>query len=100
MTGAPLPEPAASPTATEAGVPSTARPPQPRWRQTLVLLARNPTAAVAATVLLLIVLMAVFAQGIAASGPTDLSVGGRLPGPSPAHPFCHQNLRPGHPHPG
>src|SRR3712207_961382 len=92
MTGAPLPEPAASPTATDAGVPSTARPPQPRWRQTLVLLARNPTAAVAATVLLLIVLMAVFDETLAPSGPNEIAVEDRLQPPSLAHPFGTDDL--------
>ncbi|WP_448611108.1 ABC transporter permease [Geodermatophilus sp. URMC 60] len=92
MTGAPLPEPAASPTATDAGVPSTARPPRPRWQQTLVLLARNPTAAVAATVLLLIVLMAVFDETLAPSGPNEISVEDRLQPPSLDHPFGTDDL--------
>ncbi|MGR6966982.1 ABC transporter permease [Geodermatophilus sp. URMC 61] len=92
MTGAPLPEPAASPTATEAGVPSTARPPRPRWQQTLALLARNPTAAIAATVLLLIVLMAVFDEAIAPTGPNEIAVEDRLQPPSPAHPFGTDDL--------
>ena len=92
MTGAPLPEPAASSTATDAGVPSTERPPRPRWRQTLGLLARNPTAAVAATVLLLIVLMAVFDEAIAPTGPNEISVEDRLQPPSWQHPFGTDDL--------
>ena len=92
MTGAPLPEPAASPTATDAGVPSTARPPRPRWQQTLALLARNPTAAVAAAVLLLIVLMAVFDEAIAPYGPNEISVEDRLQAPSLDHPFGTDDL--------
>jgi peptide/nickel transport system permease protein len=92
MTGAPLPEPAASSTATDAGVPSTERPPRPRWRQTLGLLARNPTAAVAATVLLLIVLMAVFDEAIAPTGPNEISVEDRLQPPSWEHPFGTDDL--------
>lgn len=92
MTGAPLPEPAASPTATDAGVPPTARPPRPRWRQTLGLLARNPTAAAAATVLLLIVLVAVFDEAVAPSGPNEISVQDRLQPPSAAHPFGTDDL--------
>ena len=92
MTGAPLPEPAVSPTATDAGVPSTERPPRPRWRQTLGLLARNPTAAVAATVLLLIVLMAVFDEAIAPTGPNEISVEDRLQPPSWEHPFGTDDL--------
>jgi peptide/nickel transport system permease protein len=101
MTGAPLPEPAAPHTApgsgagpppTEAGVPSTARPPRPRWQQTLGLLARNPTAAVAATVLLLIVLMAVLDEAIAPAGPNEIAVEDRLQPPSLAHPFGTDDL--------
>ena len=92
MTGAPLPQPAASPTATDAGIPSAARPPRPRWRQTLGLLARNPTAAVAATVLLLIVLMAVFDEAIAPTGPNEISVEDRLQPPSWQHPFGTDDL--------
>ena len=92
MTGAPLPEPAASPTATDAGVPSTARPLRPRWRQTLGLLARNPTAAVAALVLLLIVLMAVFDEAIAPYGPNEIAVEDRLQPPSWEHPFGTDDL--------
>ena len=92
MTGAPLPEPAASSTATDAGVPSTERPPRPRWRQTLGLLARNPTAAVAATVLLLIVLMAVFDEAIAPYGPNEIAIEDRLQPPSWQHPFGTDDL--------
>jgi peptide/nickel transport system permease protein len=92
MTGQPLPEAAPSPTATDAGVPSTARPPRPRWRETLGLLARNPTAAVAATVLLLIVLMAVFDEAIAPYGPNEIAVEDRLQPPSLAHPFGTDDL--------
>ncbi|SDN57183.1 ABC transporter permease [Geodermatophilus sp. DSM 45219] len=92
MTGAPLPEPAVSPTATEAGVPSTARTSRPRWRETLVLLARNPTAAVAATVLLLIALMAVFDETLAPSGPNEIAVEDRLQPPSLEHPFGTDDL--------
>ncbi|SHN86891.1 peptide/nickel transport system permease protein [Geodermatophilus obscurus] len=92
MTGAPLPEPAASPTATEAGVPSTTRPPRPRWRETLGLLIRNPTAATAATLLLLIVLMAVFDDTIAPSGANEIAVEDRLQPPSLEHPFGTDDL--------
>jgi peptide/nickel transport system permease protein len=92
MTGAPLPQPAASPTATDAGIPSTARPPRPRWRQTLGLLARNPTAAVAATVLLGIVLMAAFDESLAPEGPNVIAVEDRLQPPSLDHPFGTDDL--------
>jgi peptide/nickel transport system permease protein len=92
MTGQPLPEPAASPTATEAGVRSTQRPPRPRWRETLGLLLRNPTAAVSATVLVLIVLMAVFDETVAPSGANEIDVQSRLQPPSWAHPFGTDDL--------
>ena len=101
MTGAPLPEPAAphpapgsgaAPPPTDASVPSTARPPRPRWQQTLGLLARNPTAAVAATVLLLIVLVAVLDEAIAPTGPNEIAVEDRLQPPSLAHPFGTDDL--------
>lgn len=92
MTGQPLPEPAPSPTATDAGVPSRRRPPRPRWRETLGLLLRNPTAAVAGTVLLLIVLVAVFDEAVAPAGANDIDVAERLQPPSPAHPFGTDDL--------
>ncbi|MGX5656545.1 ABC transporter permease [Geodermatophilus nigrescens] len=92
MTGAPLPEPAASPTATDAGVRSTQRAPRPRWRETLGLLARNPTAAIAAAVLVLLVLMAVFDETVAPDGPNEISVDDRLQAPSWAHPFGTDDL--------
>ncbi len=92
MTGAPLPEPAVSPTATDAGVRSAQRPPRPRWRETLGLLARNPTAAVAAVVLLLIVLAALFDETLAPAGPNEISVDDRLQAPSWEHPFGTDDL--------
>jgi len=92
MTGQPLPEPAPSPTATDAGVPSTARPPTPRWRETVRLLLRNPTAAVSSLLLLAIVLIAVFDETLAPYGPNDISVEDRLQAPSWAHPFGTDDL--------
>jgi peptide/nickel transport system permease protein len=92
MTGAPLPEPAASPTTTEAGVPSTARPPRPRWRETLGLLLHNPTAAVAGLLLLGIVLVALLDETIAPTGPNEVAIDDRLQPPSLAHPFGTDDL--------
>ncbi|MGY1688951.1 ABC transporter permease [Geodermatophilus sp. SYSU D01105] len=92
MTGAPLPEPAVSATATDAGVPSLQRPARPRWRETLGLLARNPTAAIAATVLLLIILMAVFDETLAPSAANEIDVEDRLQPPSLDHPFGTDDL--------
>ncbi|MGY1642892.1 ABC transporter permease [Geodermatophilus sp. SYSU D00703] len=77
-------------TAQVASVPL--RPARPRWRETLGLLARNPTAAVAATVLLLIVLMAVFDEALAPSAANEIDVEDRLQPPSPEHPFGTDDL--------
>jgi peptide/nickel transport system permease protein len=88
MTGRPAP----APSVTDAGVPATQRPPRGRWRETLGLLARNPTAAVATLVLLGIVLIAVFDETLAPSGPNEISVGDRLQAPSLDHPFGTDDL--------
>ncbi|SNR46295.1 ABC transporter permease [Blastococcus mobilis] len=92
MTGQPLPEPAPSPTATDAGIPSTQRAARPRWRETLGLLARNPAAAVSGALLLLIVLVAVFDEALAPTGPNEISVEDRLQPPSLEHPFGTDDL--------
>jgi peptide/nickel transport system permease protein len=72
--------------------PAPLRPARPRWRETLGLLARNPTAAIAATVLLLIVLMAVFDETLAPSGANEIDVADRLQPPSLEHPFGTDDL--------
>lgn len=97
MTGAPLPPPDA-PVAgqgddkgTSPG-PTTLRPVRPRWRETLGLLARNPTAAVAAVLLIGIVLMSLFDETLAPQGPNEISVADRLQSPSWAHPFGTDDL--------
>jgi peptide/nickel transport system permease protein len=81
-----------APSVTEASVPSAQRPPRGRWRETLGLLARNPTAAVATLVLLGIVLVALFDETLAPSGPNEISVGDRLQAPSLEHPFGTDDL--------
>jgi peptide/nickel transport system permease protein len=81
-----------APSVAEAGVPSAQRPPRGRWRETLGLLARNPTAAVATLVLLGIVLVALFDETLAPSGPNEISVGDRLQAPSLEHPFGTDDL--------
>ncbi|WP_204261148.1 ABC transporter permease [Blastococcus saxobsidens] len=96
MTGAPVPEPGGSPD-TPAGAPGTSpvaslKPARPRWRETLGLLARNPTAAVASVVLLLIVVVAVFDDTFAPEGANEISVTDRLQSPSWAHPFGTDDL--------
>jgi peptide/nickel transport system permease protein len=73
-------------------VPVPLRPARPRWRETLGLLARNPTAAVAATVLLLIILMAVFDETLAPSAANEIDVEDRLRPPSLEHPFGTDDL--------
>ena len=72
--------------------PTSSRPPRPRWRETLGMLARNPTAAIAATVLVLIVLVAVFDTAIAPAGPNDIDVVHRLEPPSWTHLFGTDDL--------
>ena len=72
--------------------PTSSRPPRPRWRETLGMLARNPTAAIAATVLVLIVLVAVFDTAIAPAGPNDIDVEHRLQPPSWTHLFGTDDL--------
>jgi peptide/nickel transport system permease protein len=96
VTGAPLPEPGNAPD-TPAGAPgaspeATLRPARPRWRETLSLLAHNPTAAIASLLLIAIVLIAVLDETLASEGPNDIDVGERLQSPSWAHPFGTDDL--------
>ncbi|SDF66485.1 peptide/nickel transport system permease protein [Blastococcus aurantiacus] len=97
MTGAPVPPPDA-PVAGQGDAkgtspgPTALRPARPRWRETLGLLARNPTAAVASLVLVGIVLMAIFDETLAPQGPSEVSVQDRLQSPSWAHPFGTDDL--------
>jgi peptide/nickel transport system permease protein len=97
MTGAPLPPPDA-PVAGQGDAkgtspgPTTLRPARPRWRETLGLLARNPTAAVSALVLIGIVLMSVFDETLAPQGANEIDVDDRLQSPSWAHPFGTDDL--------
>jgi len=85
MTGQPLPASGPLPTA-------ALRPARPRWRETLGLLARNPTAAGAAIVLLGIVLVAIFDTAIAPQGPNEIAVKERLQAPSLDHLFGTDDL--------
>ena len=92
--------PAESPTEPPGGSPAraterggaTLRPARPRWRETLGLLARNPTAAISAVVLLLIVLVAVFDDFFAPQGANEIDVAARLQGPSLEHWFGTDDL--------
>ncbi|HEX2073310.1 MAG TPA: ABC transporter permease [Geodermatophilus sp.] len=70
----------------------TFRPARPRWRETLGLLVRNPTAAVAALVLLAILLVAVLDETVAPDGPNEQDIANRLEPPSWAHPFGTDEL--------
>ncbi len=83
-----LPTPGATPAAPPPAEPlPTAARPRPRWRETLGLLVRNPTAAVSAVVLVLVVLVAVFDETIAPDGPNDQDPSRQLQPPSWDHPF-------------
>jgi peptide/nickel transport system permease protein len=72
--------------------PVPSRPARPRWRETLVLLAKNPTALTAAVVLLAIVVVAVFDQTFAPYPANEQDIGNRLQPPSGDHPFGTDNL--------
>jgi peptide/nickel transport system permease protein len=85
--------PAATERATaDRGTPVSLKAERPRWRETLGLLARNPTAAIAAVVLLLIVLVAIFDEQLAPQGANEIDVGARLQPPSLDHPFGTDDL--------
>ncbi len=94
MTALPTPgaTPGPTPGAPPAGQPVAPRPARPRWRETLGLLARNPTAAVAALVLLAIIVVAVFDETFAPAGPNVQDVPNRLEPPSWSHPFGTDDL--------
>jgi peptide/nickel transport system permease protein len=79
-------------TAQPTGTPVTLRPARPRWRETLGLLARNPTALIAAVVLLVIVVVATFDQTFAPYPANAQDIGNRLQPPSWDHPFGTDNL--------
>jgi peptide/nickel transport system permease protein len=68
------------------------RPERPRWRESLRLLARNPTAAVSAVLLLGIILLAVFAGPLAPSGANTQDIDHRLQAPGWDHPFGTDDL--------
>jgi peptide/nickel transport system permease protein len=67
-------------------------PARPRWRETLSLLAHNPTALIAALVLLAIVVVAVFDTAFAPQGANDQDIPNRLEAPSWSHPFGTDDL--------
>ncbi|MGZ4644236.1 MAG: ABC transporter permease [Blastococcus sp.] len=77
---------------TETMLPSSSRPPRPRWRETLLMLARNRTALIAAIVLVLIILVAVFDTAVAPSGANDVDILHRLEPPSWSHLFGTDDL--------
>jgi peptide/nickel transport system permease protein len=68
------------------------KPARPRWRETLSLLAHNPTALIAALVLLAIVVVAVFDTAFAPQGANDQDIPNRLEAPSWSHPFGTDDL--------
>jgi peptide/nickel transport system permease protein len=68
------------------------RPGRPRWRETLALLARDRTASVAALVLLVIIVVAIFDETFASQGPNEQDIPNRLQPPSVSHPFGTDDL--------
>ncbi|MGY1752206.1 ABC transporter permease [Blastococcus sp. SYSU D01042] len=82
----------AQPGPAASSAPATLRPARPRWRETLGLLARNPTAAVSTLLLLGLVLVAVFDETLAPQGPNEVDVEARLESPSWSHPFGTDDL--------
>ena len=68
------------------------KPATPRWRETLGLLARNPTAAFSTLLLLALVLVAVFDETLAPQGPNEVDVAARLQAPSGEHWFGTDDL--------
>jgi peptide/nickel transport system permease protein len=84
-----LPPPGATPI---SPTPVSFTPARPRWRETLSLLAHNPTALIAALVLLAIVVVAVFDTAFAPQGANDQDIPNRLEAPSWSHPFGTDNL--------
>jgi peptide/nickel transport system permease protein len=72
--------------------PVALTPPWPRWRETLVLLARNRTALVAALVLLAIILVAIFDETFAPQGANEQDIDNRLQAPSWSHLFGTDDL--------
>jgi peptide/nickel transport system permease protein len=87
-----LPTPGATPAAPPPGEPVRLTPARPRWRETLSLLARNPTALISALVLLGIVLVAIFGEALAPQGANEQDIGNRLEAPSWGHPFGTDDL--------
>ena len=77
---------------TAPGSPIVARPVRPRWRETLGLLARNPTALVSALVLVAIVVVAIFGETFAPHGANEQDIANRLQAPSGEHPFGTDDL--------
>jgi peptide/nickel transport system permease protein len=84
--------PSGPPSSDTEGRAPASRPARPRWQETLVLLARNPTAAVAAAVLLLIVLIAIFDEPLAPQTANEIDIAARLQPPSSAHWFGTDDL--------
>jgi peptide/nickel transport system permease protein len=93
MTGQPVPPPDSPvPAQTGTGRPASLKPARPRWRETLGLLARNPTAAIASVLLLLIIVVAIFDDTFATEGAGARDVGNRLQPPSWDNPFGTDDL--------
>jgi peptide/nickel transport system permease protein len=87
-----VPTPGGTPAAPTPAEPIVTRPVRPRWRDTLGLLVRDPTTAIAGLVLLLIIVVAIFDQTFASQGPNEQDIPGRLRPPSWSHPFGTDDL--------
>jgi peptide/nickel transport system permease protein len=87
-----LPTPGATPASPPPAEPLPSRPVRPRWRETLSLLAHNPTALVAALILLAIIVVAVFDDTFAPQGANEQDIPNRLEAPSWSHPFGTDDL--------
>jgi peptide/nickel transport system permease protein len=87
-----VPTPGANPAEPPPGGPVTTSPARPRWRESLVLLARNRTALVASLVLLGIIVVAVFDDFFAPEPANAQDIGNRLEPPSWSHPFGTDDL--------
>jgi peptide/nickel transport system permease protein len=81
-----------TPEAPPAAAIPTLAPARPRWRETLGLLARNPTALISALVLLALLVVAVFDEAFAAQGANEQDIPNRLDPPSWSHPFGTDEL--------
>jgi peptide/nickel transport system permease protein len=87
-----LPTPGATPASPPPAEPVAIRPARPRWRETLSLLAHNRTALIAALILSVIIVVAIFDDTFAPQGANEQDIPDRLQAPSWSHPFGTDDL--------